>query len=99
MDIVFFDFSKAFDKLDYIILTQKLFNIGMSEQLIKLIINFITGRSYILKMDGQITEERIKPKSGVPQGSHIGPLLYLIYCNDIQQYINEHCKCKSLAIR
>lgn len=42
-------------------------------------------------MDGEITDIHIRPASGVPQGSHIGPLLYLIYCNDIRNYIQSEC--------
>lgn len=91
VDAIFFDFSKAFDKLDHLILIRKLFSYGFDVNIITTIITFITGRTYTVKMDGEVTDISLKPKSGVPQGSHISPLLYLIYCNDIRTFIQQDC--------
>lgn len=91
VDAVFFDFSKAFDKIDYMILIRKMFLYGFSSDTISTVIAFVTNRIYTVKIDGGTTDIHIRPSSGVPQGSHIGPLLYLIYCNDIRHYIQSEC--------
>lgn len=91
VDIIYFDFSRAFDKLDHTILVRKLINIGCSYNFTKLIINFINRRSYQLKINNAETEVYVKPSSSVPQGSHVGPILYLIYSNDIPQTISSSC--------
>lgn len=45
--------------------------------------NFVTERRYILKVDGVVTGFEITPKSSVPQGSHMGPILYILFTNNL----------------
>lgn len=84
VDVVYFDFSKAFDRVDHRILAKKLAALSIPYMPFKTIISFITNRKYILKVDGQAYQQhQFSTKSSVPQGSHCGPLLFLIMCHDI----------------
>lgn len=87
MDVIYFDFSKAFDQVDHAKLLNNLAKLSMPLPLLKLIASFIIGRTYIIKVDGITTESRIQPQGSVPQGSHIGPLLYVIFCHDLPECV------------
>ena len=82
MDTIYLDFSKAFDKVDHHILVQKVKNMGISGNLGMWISTFLMGRTQSVKIDG-IVSEKIEILSGVPQGSVLGPILFLIYIADI----------------
>lgn len=82
VDIIYFDISRAFDKLNHRILAQKLARYGMPLQLFLVTMSFVINRKYILKLFNQPTNYIIEPFSAVPQGSCAGPVLYLYYSND-----------------
>lgn len=83
IDVIYFDYSKAFDQVRHDILAAKLSETGMPYSLYRLIMNFVIDRRYILKVDGEETNFSITPKSSVPQGSHFGPILFLLFINEI----------------
>lgn len=83
VDGIYFDFSRAFDRIDHSILIKKLVQLGMTSNLVEIIMAFVANRMYQLRIDGTVSSETISPRSSIPQGSHLGPLIYLIYCNDI----------------
>lgn len=83
IDVVYFDYSKAFDQIRHDILAVKLSKMGLPFNLYRTIMNFVIGRIYKLKVDGVEYDITITPQSSVPQGSHIGPLLYIIFTNDL----------------
>lgn len=82
MDAVFIDFAKAFDKVPHIRVIMKLMNLKRNNKIIAWITTFLTNRSQSAYVNGQISSLS-HVKSGVPQGSVFGPILLLMYINDI----------------
>ena len=89
---IFIDLSKAFDTLDHKILQEKLSNYGIRGIPLKLLSNYLSKRKQCTNFLGECSEFEFI-EYGVPQGSVLGPLLFLLYINDIVNCINdENCK-------
>ena len=80
--MVFLDITKAFDKIWHRGLLYKLEMIGISGNLLRLIESYLTNRYQRVVLNGSFSDF-LRIISGVPQGSILGPLLFLIFLNDI----------------
>ena len=79
---VYLDFARAFDSVNYDILLLKLRDMGISDMLVSWIKGYLSNRQMLTKYNGFTSD--LKPLvCGVPQGSVIGPVLFLCYVNDI----------------
>ena len=80
------DLSKAFDKVLHNLLLLKLNDYGISGPLLSWFQNYLTDRHQRVVLDG-VYSKWLPITSGVPQGSILGPLLFLVYVNDVPNYI------------
>ena len=87
----FLDISKAFDKVWHEGLLFKLQSYGVEGNLLRLLKNYVTGRQQRVVLNGQ-TSSRLNVTADVSQGSVLGPLLFLIYINDLPDEITSSCK-------
>ena len=88
---VFLDISKAFDKVWHDGLLFKLNQNGISGGLLKLFENYLHNRKQRVVLNGSYSDYS-SIESGVPQGSVLGPLLFLVYINDLESNINSNIK-------
>ena len=85
---VFIDLSKVFDTVDHNILLEKLHHYGIREVINKWFASYLKGRVQTTLVNNHISDKN-ETLCGVPQGSVLGPLLFLIYINDV-------CNCSKI---
>ena len=90
-DVIIMDFSKAFDLVPHQRLLLKLRHFGISGTLHTWIKNFLTQRTQQVVLDGA-TSSSIAVTSGVPQGTVLGPLLFILYLNDLPDGLSSQVR-------
>ena len=83
--VLFLDLKKAFDIVDHGILISKLVKYGITGNENGWFTSYLTNRSQYCSIDDQVSDI-VEMECGIPQGSRLGPLLFIIYLNDF-----EHC--------
>jgi len=95
VDVIYLDYAKAFDKVDHNILLAKLNKIGVKGKMLSWLKSFLLGREQTVVVEGNKSRPQ-KVRSGVPQGTVLGPILFILYIND-QLEMLRHCLAKIFA--
>ena len=94
--VVSLDLSKAFDSISHKLILKKLAKLGMADKTIKWVKSYLTNRKQITKFKNYKSTQA-EVKSGIPQGSIMGPLLFICFTNDLHEVFKDECSISAYA--
>ena len=89
MGVMMIDLNAAFDMVDHTLLLEKLHLFGLDEGALNWMETYLSGRSQSVLIDGCMSPP-INIEFGVPQGFILGPLMYILFTNDIPELVHDH---------
>ena len=89
IQLLLLDLSASFDTLDHLILKQRLIDISLTEKALDWMMSFISNRTFSIKTGNHYSQPN-NLKTGVLQGSVLGPILFLIYIIPISSIIRQY---------
>jgi hypothetical protein len=96
ISVALIDYSKAFDSIHLQTLFEKMWNIGIRGSLYKFLVSFLSNRKQSVMVGTYLSSVYDTP-SGVPQGTCLGPLLFLVYVNDLPTALPQGVHCPAYA--
>ena len=91
VDVAYLDFRRAFDSVPHLRLLQKLHDMGVRGLLLEWLRLFLTGRKQRVVVNGSVSDWT-PVGSGIPQGTVLGPVLFIVFVNDLPDCIESGCK-------
>ena len=93
---IFLDLKKAFDTVNHDLLISKLKSYGINGNALKWFHSYLSNRSQAVNINSTLSNFK-KINIGVPQGSILGPLLFILFVNSLPETVNSNCKCVMYA--